>query len=250
MRSNWKHQLKPWVPPALVQIYRRSRNDPRADPQFTLPARPLDVLFPGISATTASIPAAQVPRTDEWAVPAAELLAIAAICAHVRPRRIFEIGTYTGASTLIMALNTPPETEIFTIDLDPAARETHAHGTGVGGFPDFVVGGAYQGHPAAAKIRQLYGDTRSFDFAPYRGTIDLVFVDADHSYEFVRHDSQRAFELLRPGGTIIWDDYIWNDRHPECAGVTRCLNELAVTRPVVRLAGTRFGVYVDAAGQA
>ena len=244
---NLKHQIKPWLPPALIQLYRQRRHDPRANPQFALPARALDALFPGVEAATVAIPASQVARTDEWAVPAAELLAMAAICAALRPRRIFEIGTYTGATTLIMALNTPPETEIFTLDLDPAARPTHQHGTGVGSFPEFTVGAAYLSHPAATKIRQLYGDTRGFDYAPYAGTIDLVFVDADHTYDFVKADTARALIMLRAGGTIVWDDYIWNERHPECAGVTRCLNELAATRSVVRLAGTRFGVYRDAA---
>jgi predicted O-methyltransferase YrrM len=68
-------------------------------------------------------------------------------------------------------------------------------------------------------IVQLYGDTAQFDFAPWYGTRDLVFVDACHEYEYVRNDTDIALRLSRSGGLIIWHDYgSW-------VGVTRALNE-------------------------
>jgi len=240
--TNWKHELKPWLPPALVRMYRRSRGDIRADPPFNLLARSLQQLFPGIETVTACIPGALASRGDMWAVPAAELLTLATLCAYLRPQRMFEFGTYTGESTLVMAQNTPDTTRITTIDLDPSGRDEYAQETGATSFPQFVVGAAFQQHPAAAKIEQMYGDTRTTDYTPYHGQIDLVYVDADHTYDFVKADTANALAMLRPGGVIVWDDYIWTDSHPECAGVTRCVNELALSRPIYQIAGTRFAV--------
>lgn len=239
MQTNWRMRAKAWVPPAIVQLYRRRRGDPRASPQFTLPVRTLAQLFPSSQAQAVQIPVALVGRGDEWAVPAAELLAIAALCATIQPRRVFEIGTYTGESTRVIAYNTPSDTRITTLDLTPEefARRT-------GRQPHFVVGSAFHGTAEAVKIEQHVVGERGFDFAPYRNHYDLVFVDADHSYNAVRADSNQAFRLLRPGGVVLWDDYTWTEQHPECVGVTRAVNELAATRPIYRVAGTRLAVTI------
>jgi hypothetical protein len=75
--------------------------------------------------------------------------------------------------------------------------------------------------------------------------MNLVVVDADHTYEFVCKDTETALALLAPSGIIVWDDYVWNERNPECAGVTRCLNELARTKKVYQIDGTRLAIYCD-----
>ncbi len=38
---------------------------------------------------------------------------------------------------------------------------------------------------------------------------DLVFVDGSHAYDDVVIDSDYAWALLKPGGILIWDDYLW-----------------------------------------
>jgi Methyltransferase domain len=145
----------------------------------------------------------------------------------------------------VMAMNAPVDAEIFTLDLAPARRQAHARSLGMGDFPEYEVGAHFVGHPAAPRIHQLFGDARDFDPAPFRASLDLVFIDANHTYDFVRLDSEHALAMVRPGGLIVWDDYVWTERAPECAGVTRYVNELAVTRPVRRLAGTRLAILVD-----
>ena len=70
------------------------------------------------------------------------------------------------------------------------------------------MGEFFAGSRYADKICQLFGNSITFDYSPYENAIDLVVVDADHSYDFVRPDTESAFRLLRPGGTILWDDYV------------------------------------------
>ena len=36
---------------------------------------------------------------------------------------------------------------------------------------------------------------------------DVVFIDGDHSAEGVWNDSTLAYEIVRPGGLVIWHDY-------------------------------------------
>jgi predicted O-methyltransferase YrrM len=37
--------------------------------------------------------------------------------------------------------------------------------------------------------------------------VDFVFIDGDHSYEAVQHDTKLATAAVRPGGIICWHDY-------------------------------------------
>jgi predicted O-methyltransferase YrrM len=155
-----------------------------------------------------------------------------------------EIGTYTGSTTLIMALNPPDDTVIHTLDLDPTMIATHEHGLGVGGIEPFLPGEAFRSSEVAGKILQHFGDSRYYDFSGLNGTADIVLIDADHTYGFARIDSDSALRLVRPGGVIVWDDYVWEPQHAECAGVTRAVNEIARERRCHRIAGTRLAVHI------
>jgi hypothetical protein len=235
-----KSLIRPLLPPILLNGYRRGRygsghRDLEAayqrarDAQFFLPSRSLIELFPGIEPVNVTVPVTEINRPQDMVVPLAELLTLGAVCRHLRPRRIFEIGTYTGSSTLVMAMNTPDATELITLDSDTSE----------------IVGSAYRSAPHASKIRQLHGDSRVYDYAPYLSDIDLILVDANHTYEFVEADTDTAFRLLRPGGVIVWDDYRWLDIHWECRGVTFYLNELQRSRPIFHITGTRFAIYLN-----
>ncbi|MCS6859891.1 MAG: class I SAM-dependent methyltransferase [Abditibacteriales bacterium] len=248
-----KSFLKFWVPAGVLELYRNSRgNQPQLvvesmpyETQFLLPKRSLVDIFPGIESIVVNITVSQVYEQDEWMMPLKEMLTLAAICRYVQPRTVFEIGTYRGASTLLIAMNTPDDTEIFTLDLDPSERIAYKENVIADAFPQFTVGEAYQNTSFAFKVHQLLGNSLNFDYGPYIGAMDFVFVDGDHSYEFVKSDTEKAFQLIHPGGVILWDDYLWDRRHPECAGVTRCLNEIKDSGCCFQIDGTRFAIYVD-----
>lgn len=38
---------------------------------------------------------------------------------------------------------------------------------------------------------------------------DIIFIDGSHAYADVVIDSQYAWRLLKPGGALVWDDYLW-----------------------------------------
>lgn len=153
-----------------------------------------------------------------------ELVTICRIVRAARPRSLFELGTFDGRTTLNLAANASPDAEVYTLDLPREAIETsvrpiHEHEVQ---YADKSRSGArFGGSDVEHKIKQLYGDSGTFDFTRYYDTIDFVFVDASHTYEYVINDSLHALKLLRGGrGTIVWHDYSRWD------GVTRALNEL------------------------
>ena len=80
----------------------------------------------------------------------------------------------------------------------------------------------FHGRSKEGRIVELSGDSMSFDFSPYRGKMDFVFIDASHSYPYVKADTKNAFKMLSPQGIILWHDYDFI--HP---GVFRVVNEIA-----------------------
>lgn len=193
-------------------------------------------------ALTSLVPAAEVDMRlcmQEWVmgnVSIYELLVLVELLRVHRPLACFEIGTFDGRTTLNMAANTPEETVIYTLDLPREQMNDTA-------FPldlldlnvvDKEISGArYRGRVWERKIRQLYGDSATFDYTPYEGKIDFIFIDGSHTYDYVVSDSLNAINLLRNGkGIILWHDYItWPT-------VQKAINFLHSTDR--RFANTRF----------
>lgn len=163
-----------------------------------------------------------------------EQYVLGALARLKQPKRVFEIGTYDGATTLLLARNC--DAEILTLDLPPERAAVIASVVEEERNVTEGVGGRFRGEPEAERITQLLGDSRMLDFSPWYGTVDLVLIDAGHDYESAKADTETALKLLSPNGVAVWDDYQigW-------PGVVRAVEETGVA--VVRIAGTDFAVY-------
>jgi len=65
----------------------------------------------------------------------------------------------------------------------------------------------------ATRSRKLVGDSRRLllDLEDERVQFDLIYVDGSHAALDVVVDAALAWRLLRTGGTLLFDDYEWND---------------------------------------
>jgi len=178
--------------------------------------------------------------TREAVGPQYDSLLLAALCQVLDCKTIFEIGTFHGETAWLLAHN-KPDARIYTLDLPGinATSQVKLELTDLDYFKTWNRGVKFLGTPEQDRITQLYGDSATFDFSPYRGSIDLVFIDASHSYSYVKSDTQAAFEMLSEQGIIVWDDYT---HYP---GIFALLNELApqLDRQIVHILGTRFAIY-------
>lgn len=131
-----------------------------------------------------------------------------------RPRRVLEIGTFTGYSALSMAAGLDEGAELHTIEaddeLEPLARSF------------------FDRSPHGGKIRLHIGS--ALDVAPaLGGTFDLVFIDGDKReypqyYRMLMGDNDGK-ALVRSGSLLIADNILWsgkvvqpvarNDRHTQ-----------------------------------
>lgn len=198
-----------------------------------IPAARLEQLCPGIDELAITLR----HTTHARALDHGEAYVLSLLTAYLQPRRIVEIGTASGQATLLMARQAP-EARIDTLDLGNEAPSLGEQ-RGQPPWTDLsTIGAAFRGTEHAERITQHFGDSARFDFAPFAGAIDLVFVDGAHTYEYVRSDSRAALAMLAPGGAIVWDDC--NALSP---GVARALVELRrAGEPVHRIVGTRFAL--------
>jgi len=176
----------------------------------------------------------------EGAVAQPERLVVCALAKLLECERLFEFGTFRGETAWLLAHNLP-QARVYTLDLGSAERAARARFelTDPEYFLDWQRGTRFRGTPEESRITQLVGDSAAFDSEPFRSNIDLVFVDASHSYSYVRSDTEAALEMLTRFGTIVWDDYTFY------SGIYAYLNELApsLDAPIYHLLGTRLAVY-------
>jgi|ERR1700685_740552 len=193
----------------------------------TLHKKAISELFPELL-TDAKLSFPELNHAWGWDDPSylADLVNLGLLCAALRPRTVFEIGTSTGYSSLFLAANSAPDVQIWTLDLLTGDAATTSPLTARD--RDIAkwcrrIEPCFVGHPLGRKIHRLYGDSASFDFAPYRRSIDLFFIDGAHTYEYVRSDTLNALRCCHSGSVIAWHDF---GRAGLSRGVTRWLEHL------------------------
>jgi predicted O-methyltransferase YrrM len=65
----------------------------------------------------------------------------------------------------------------------------------------------------ATRVRKIVGDSRRvlLDLVNEAAQYELVYVDGSHHALDVVVDTALSWRVLRPGGTMVFDDYRWND---------------------------------------
>ena len=59
-----------------------------------------------------------------------------------------------------------------------------------------------------SNIKHLTGNSLEFDFAKLDKKFDLVFIDGNHHFEYIKNDSEKVFRyILHENSTVVWHDY-------------------------------------------
>ena len=110
-------------------------------------------------------------------------------------RRILELGTFTGYSSISMASALPPDGRIITCDVDPEATEIARRYMDESGFGDRIE---IRLGPALETIETL------------EGPFDIVFIDADKPN--YRNYYEATLPMLADDGLLIADNVLWSGR--------------------------------------
>ncbi len=115
-------------------------------------------------------------------------------------KRIVEVGTFTGYSSLCMARALPDDGELICCDLSEQwtnVAKRYWQQAGVQQKIKLVLA------PAQDTLQSLLNDQQ-------QGQFDLAFIDADkESYDDYY---EKCLQLLRPNGLILLDNMLWSGR--------------------------------------
>ena len=115
------------------------------------------------------------------------------LCAMLQPKKVLEIGTFTGYSALCMAAALPPDAELHTIEI----RETDAQ----------IAQQYFNESVEKHKINLHVGDANSI-IAGMNHQWDMVFIDADKAGYIDYYEL--TLPRLRQGGFIIADNVLFH----------------------------------------
>ena len=118
----------------------------------------------------------------------------------ILPNKILEIGTFTGYSTLAMALALPKNGKIIACDISEKYTRKARRFWKEAEVDDKIE--LRLGHARDTLIRML--DEGML------GTFDMAFIDADKENYKIYYE--KCLELLRPGGLILIDNVLWYGR--------------------------------------
>lgn len=148
-------------------------------------------------------------RAGEWhgGVNPGDRRAIYHLIHSLKPRRVLEIGTHVGASTIHIARAlraAVPGARLTTVDIADVNHPRTGAWVGVG------LDRAPRDMLAQLGCADLVAFVVSPSLAFMAGTeerFDFIFLDGDHSARAVYLETAAALRLLRPGGVILLHDF-------------------------------------------
>lgn len=145
------------------------------------------------------------------------------ISKHFQPQKVLELGTSAGLSTAFWALGNR-NSEIITVEGCPRKSD--------------MARTLFASH-GLSNIETINSDAHEhiklLKKKNYKA--DLVFIDAEHSYESSMQFFSALLPLINPNSLLIFDDIYWSE------GMSRAWNEIEKdTRVSLSVACLRFGI--------
>lgn len=128
-----------------------------------------------------------------------EVLGLIEQVAQRKPRRILEVGGFSGGTLCLFAQVAAPDAHLLSLDFSFTPER-------VRGLPEFAV--------AQQRVACLRCDSHAVDTLEsvqrwFGGEpVDFLFIDGDHSYDGVRQDFNMYAPMVKAGGLIAFHDIV------------------------------------------
>ncbi len=120
------------------------------------------------------------------------------LCGLMRVQKYVEVGTFTGYSSLCVALATPADASLVCCDVSKEYTDVARTAWEKAGVAEKI---ALRLAPATETLDDLLAHGAA-------GTFDLAFIDADKPNYSAYYE--RLVQLMRPGGVILIDNVLWH----------------------------------------
>jgi predicted O-methyltransferase YrrM len=135
-----------------------------------------------------------------------ELLRFARLVCKWRPKIIVEIGTHAGGTFFVLSRCADSGATVVSIDLPGAPFS--------GGYPKFSRRVLPRMPLSTQKLQCLRANSHDGASVEWlKGvllgrSVDVIFIDGDHTYEGVKQDFELYASFVRPGGLVAFHDIV------------------------------------------
>ena len=124
-----------------------------------------------------------------------------------------QLGVYTGDASEWLCENILTDDSSMLVDVDTWAGSDESEHTSI----DFGKVFSYYNSRIAKydKVVKMRMTTQEY-FTKYFQFFNFIYVDANHTADAVAYDAVNSWKLLKRGGILAFDDYMWGqDMKPE-----------------------------------
>lgn len=153
---------------------------------------------------------------------------------QIKPRRILEVGSYEGAATcyLIDKLSHDTELEIHCVDTWEGGIEHKPGGSAEADMNSVESRFDYNINLAISSAKNKVDLLKHKEYSDAglaklitegkKNYFDFIYIDGSHQAPDVLCDAVLAFRLLKIGGFMAFDDYLWAEKLPYGKDPIRC----------------------------
>jgi hypothetical protein len=154
-------------------------------------------------------------------------------CLAKSSKNIFEFGTCSGKTTTLFALNSPPNSKVYTVTLNPKSLLNLS----IGGNQDSKVAlknavketiydqFIFTKFSIKNKINLIFQDSAKLNIDKFKNLMDLIFIDGGHNYSCIKNDTEKTFKMIKKQGYIFWHDYkVYKN---SCKDVVKYIHEIS-----------------------
>jgi predicted O-methyltransferase YrrM len=150
---------------------------------------------------------------------------------QIKPVRILEVGSFEGASTcyLIEKLGAEQALEIHCVDSWEGGVEHVEGGVDMGSVEDrfthnIGIAKTRAHKPVNVVVHKSYSDIGLSRLLAegQANSFDFIYIDGSHQAPDVLCDAVLGFRLLKVGGVMAFDDYLWAENLPYGKDPLRC----------------------------
>ena len=123
---------------------------------------------------------------------------------HVKSPRVLEIGSWEGLSANFI-LRALPEAHLTCVDTWGGSDEHFGHD-----LSEVEARFDRNLQKFEHRITKWKGSSHDFFRTGAKEEFDLIYVDGSHHFIDVLVDSFSSHEILRAGGILVFDDYLWD----------------------------------------
>jgi len=170
-------------------------------------------------------------------------------CLAKLSKNIFEFGTCSGKTTALFALNSPPESKVYSVTLNPSEVSNLFLGNSQDSkvavknavsetiYDQFI----FTNMSIKNKINLIFQDSNKLNIDNFENSMDLIFIDGGHNYSCIKNDTEKAFKMINNQGYIFWHDYKVYKR--SCKDVVKYIHEISNNKKIFHIKDTSLCYY-------